>query len=295
MKQVCLIYGNQKDKVQDARYQFIHRFLPNGEADGEVIDIRPPGNQPLKLEKVWSQIIEELGTVSLIPDAKRLVIVHNLSDFKSASRGSLREKKKTQKGKVNPVEKLEDYIRKSLVKSPHALLFLYEEDDEKGRFVSKTNPLFMMLKSVGDVQVFQEKRLDWQLEEAVLARDMNRSISLVREWVKRGGNAPFRLTTMLNGILQLILQARLKIDAQKRGEKTGNIYQEIRPSIDTVPEFKRKKVQQFAMNVSHESLLNSIHRLNQIQKSFFPKGTELIVHDPLEQLEVFLVELTKPS
>jgi hypothetical protein len=288
---VAMIYGNQLQAIHDSRLKLIHHLLPNGEEDGEVIEIRGAGNQPLKLEKAWSQIIEELGTISLLPDAKRVVVVYDLQDFKTAPRGSVREAKKATKGKLDPLKKLEDYLRDVHMKSDNALVFVYHEDDEKGRRVAKSNPLFQLINDLGPVRVFQEKRLDWQFEEAVLKADLDKAISLSREWLDRGGNSTFRIVTTLNGILQLLLQARLEIDARRGNQSTSNLFKGLRPSLDSIPDFKARNVRAMASSVTLDNLHSALHRLNQIQKSFFPKGTELVIRDPREQLEILLIEL----
>lgn len=288
---VALIYGNQLEAVHESRYKLIQHLLPNGEEDGEVIEIRGAGTQPLKLEKAWSQIVEELGTVSLLPDAKRVVVVYDLQDFKTASKGSVREAKKATKGKVDPLKKLEEYIRNVHMQSENALVFVYNEDDEKGRRVAKTSGIFQLVSGLGPVRVFQEKRLDWQFEEAVLNADLNQAITISREWLGRGGNSNFRMVTTLNGILQLLLQARLQLEARRANQASNNLFAGLRPSLDQIPDFKANKVRALASLVTLETIHSAMKRLNDLQKSFFPKGTELLIHDPREQLEVLLIEL----
>lgn len=246
---------------------------------------------PHKLEKSLSTIIDELGTVSLIPDMRRVVVVHQMDDLRTAQTGSLREAKASAKGKPNPVLQLGDYLRKVHLATNNVLLFVYLEDDEKNKLVSKTSPLFQLINSLGPAQEFREKRLDWQVEEALFNADLSLSVTLIRDWIARGGNAQFRLVTTLNGVLQLLLQAKLAQEAQEKNQSTQNAFAGLRPSLESVPPFKAKKAHTLAGRLSLAALRRAYVRFNQIQCSFFPKGTEVLVHDAVEQTEVMLAEL----
>lgn len=269
----------------------IRQSLPNGDEDGEIIDLHPPGNMPHKLEKSLSTIIDELGTVSLIPDMRRVIIVYQMDDLRTAQTGSVREAKASSKGKPDPVAQLGQYLRQVHMQSNNVLIFVYEEDDEKNKLVSKTSPLYQLLSSLGPVQEFKEKRLDWQVEEALFNGDLSLSITLIRDWISRGGNAQFRLVTTLNGVLQLVLQARLAQEAREANQNTTNAFAGLRPSLESVPPFKAKKAHMLASRLSLPALRRAFVRFNQVQCSFFPMGTEVVVHDAVEQTEIMLAEL----
>ncbi len=289
---LCLIHGNNAEAVATARYDLQKRLLPNGEADGEITDIRPPGNQPLKLEKAFSQIVEELSTVSLIPDTKRVVVVWQLHDFREDRRGSARAAKKNQKAKRDVVADLESYVTRSLAGSENTVIFVFDEDDEKGRRVSKTSAMYQLVKKHGDIREFTEKRIDWQLDDALLSGDLDGAVRLMREWTNRGGNAPFRLVSTLNTFLQLLLHARLELEARRDGLKTKGLFGgPVRPGLETIPDFKAKRVRSVAGGISLQRIRRALQRLDSAQRSFFPTGKELVVHDAVEQVEVMLAEL----
>ncbi|MGF1572299.1 MAG: hypothetical protein ACFCU1_04440 [Sumerlaeia bacterium] len=269
----------------------IRQALPGGEEEGEIIDLYPPGNMPHKLEKSLSTIIDELGTVSLIPDMRRVVIVHQMDEFRTAQKGSLREAKANAKGKPNPVDTLANYLRKVHLTTNNILIFVYLEDDEKNKVVNKTSALYQLISSLGPANEYREKRLDWQVEEALFNADLSLSVTLIRDWISRGGNAQFRLVTTLNGVLQLLLQARLAQEAREKNQSTTNAFAGLRPSLESVPPFKAKKAHTLASRISLPALRKAFVRFNQIQCSFFPKGTEVVVHDALEQTEIMLAEL----
>jgi hypothetical protein len=301
---VHLVHGNDEARVNEARFALIRRHLPNGEEDGEVVDLRGPGNQPLQLDRCAGQIIEELGTMSLVPDQKRIVVVWELMDFRSGKEGSLREekakksaKKAAKKGAAtrDPATMLEDYIRESGGDSENALIFVFNEDDDRKR-VSKTSSAFQLVQRLGNVQEFSEKRVDWALEDALFARRADESIRLVREWEERGGNA-FRILTTLNGFVQLLLQARLEMEAVREGRQARGAFaaEGLRPSLATVPDFKARKFRQMAGDMSMEKLRECLGMLNQVQKAMFPTGEELVVPDAGELTEVLLIRLVTPD
>lgn len=289
---VVLLHGNNAEALANARFELRTAMLPGGEADGEFVDIRPPGNMPLSLERAFSEIVQELGTVSLIPDQKRVVTVWQLNDFREDGRGSVRAQKKTKAEKRDVVAEFGTYLRNSLPDSPNHLIFVFEEDDEKGRKVSKSSSMYQLVRDVGEIREFSEKRLDWQLDDTLLAGDLSGSVRLIREWTDRGGNAPFRLVATLNGFLQLLLQARLEAEARRAGTNTKGLFGSgMWPSLESVPEFKARKVRALAGTLPLERIRRALGRLNEAQRSLFPTGNELVVHDGIDQVEVMLVEL----
>ncbi len=295
MQQVYLIHGNMEEAVNSCRYELQRKLLPGGEEDGEIIDIRPPGNMPLKLERAVTDIIQELGTVSLIAEARRVVVVYNLYDFRTEQRGSVRQAKKEKAGKKDHVAELEHYLTNVLPTTENTIVFVFDEDDEKNRRVAKTSAMYQLVKRIGQVHEFNEKRIDWQLDETLMARNLYGSLALIRDWTDRGGNSAYRLTLTLNGFLQLLLQARLQAEAQRDGINTNNLFAGMRPSLATVPNFKASKMRALAGQIPLPRIHSALRRLNDAQKSFFPSGEELVVHDALEQIEVMLMELFAPN
>jgi hypothetical protein len=300
-QQVYLIHGNDAEKVSSARYELLRKLLPHGEEDGESVDIRSPSSQPLTLEKAASQIAEEVGAVSLIPDARKVVWVWDLADFKAAGGAKKPAAKKAAKSsrrasaKADPqavLDGLEATLREVLPETNNAVVFLYSEDDEKGRRLSKTAPLYELVRRLGAVQEFSEKRIDWAFEEAMLAGNATAATKLLGEWMDRGGNSSFRLVTTLNGVLQLLLQARLEAEAQARGDASRTLFPaDMRPGLGSVPEFKATKARRLAQQIPASRLRAALARLNQVQKSFFPTGEELVVHDAVEIAEALIVDL----
>ncbi|MBI5155529.1 hypothetical protein HZA57_09860 [Candidatus Poribacteria bacterium] len=288
--QVFLIHGNNEPEVNSARFELVRRLLPHGEEDGEIVDIRGPGNQPLKLEKCVEEIIQELGTVSLIADARRVVVVHDLSDFRDQQKGSVRAARKEKK--ANPVDRLADYLANTLPQTENTLVFVYAENDDKGRYVAKSSPLYEMAQRLGEVREFSERRIDWTLEDALLARNLNLSVRLLREWNDRGSQTSFRIVSTLNNFLQLLLQARLQFEGQRDGVNTANLFPTtMRPSIASTPQFKAGKYRALARQFPLPRLRSAIRRLDTAQKCFFPTGEELVVHDPMELVETMVAEL----
>lgn len=292
-----LIHGNDPAALAEARYQLLRKLLPNGEEDGEIIDIHPPGNQPLQLAKTVSQINEELGAVSLVPDQRRVVVVWNLAELRSSSSRSRGRKKAAKKASkraaaADPVDRLAGVIDDVLDGSGNALVFIVEEDDERGRRVVKTAPAYELIRRRGRVQECSERRIDWQWEEALLGGNLAESIRILRRWDDRGGSGAYRIVTTLDGVLQLLLQARLRLDAQAHGIDASRLFpRDMRPSIDSVPDFKRRKVQALAAAIPLDALRDALAALNRTQKAFFPTGDELIVHDAIELLEFLLADL----
>lgn len=294
-KQVVLVHGNVEEKVADCRYRLQREWLPGGEEDGEVVDIRSSSSHPLQLDKCAGRLIEELGTVSLVPDFRRVVVVYDLADLRTARRGSARQSaKKKASSADSALRQLEDYLTRSLPETSNCLLLVFHEDDEKGRRVEKTSALYELVSRLGEIREYSEKRLDWQFEDAVLSGDLSASIELLREWNDRGGGSSFRVVRTLNQILQLLLQARAREASREQGRSSREMFPpDMRVSLDRIPAFKAKKVVRLAEALPTDRLHDALDRLNQAQKAFFPTGREAVVHDPWETLEILLADLLK--
>lgn len=292
-RRVFLVHGNLAAEVENKRYQLQRAFLPSGEEDGELVDIRPPGNQPFKLDRAIEPIIQEVGTTSLVPGMCRVVVVHDLQDFRTEVKGSRREARKGAKSKPDPVMRLEEYVRQVMLPdTENVLLFVFNEDDEKGRRVAPSSKLYQMVRSVGEVFAFSEKRIDWRFEDALLSGDLNGSVRLLREWLDRGSNANFRVVTTTNSFLQLLLQARLREESSREGRQTAALFPpDLRPSLSSIPDFKARRYRQLASSVPLDRIHKALVHLNEAQKAFFPTGEEAVVHDPNGTMEVLLSEL----
>lgn len=287
-----LIHGNQEAEVAAKRYDLVRSLLPHGEEDGEVVDLRPPGNQAYALDRALGDIIQEMGTVSLIPDAKRVVVVYELTDFRQRQKGSVREARKSAAGKKDHVASLEQFLKATLSDGDNSLIFVHNDDDEKNRRVEKSSPLYQLVARLGQVHEFTEKRIDWQLEDALLAGNLAGSIALTREWLDRGGNASFRLVMTINSFLQLLLQARIEGEAREQGDNVAALLAgDLRPSLMQIPDFKRAKYRALARRVPTRKIRDALVRLVDVQKSFFPTGEERVVHDAAEQVETLYVDL----
>ena len=119
---------------------------------------------------------------------------------------------------------------------------------------------------------------------------------MLDEWLGRGGNAPFRVVSTLNGILQPLLQARLQIEARGRGDASQNLFpKDMRPGLGSIPDFKRPKFEALARSVDLDRLHRAIGELNDLQRAFFPTGDELVVPDAGEMAERLLIGLLAPA
>ncbi|MDK2972336.1 MAG: hypothetical protein PWP23_2091 [Candidatus Sumerlaeota bacterium] len=305
-RQIILIHGNSVEKVGEKRYALQQELLPNGEEDGEIADIQSAGNQGLTLDSCVNDIIEELGTVSLIPDARRIVVVHDLADFKSGGgRRAKKSAKKSAKKAAKPAKQrasswqiLESFLLESLPETPNTLIFVYNEDEEKFRWLDKKSELYTFCQRHGDVFEFSDARIDWRFEDAVLAGDLNTSLLILREWADRSGSPQFRVLQTFNRLLQWLLQARLREEARESGANPHQIdlpNKKDRLSLDDMPPFKQKKVSARARFIPTDRLLAALQRLVVAQKAFFPTGEERVVPDAWDVLEELLVELLRPQ
>ncbi|MEQ8820677.1 MAG: hypothetical protein RLY93_10555 [Sumerlaeia bacterium] len=293
LPQIALIYGNDEAAVARERYGLERAHLPHGEESGDVVDIRGAGTQRLELKKCVQEIIGELGTVSMLGDAKRVVTVHDLADFRTAQKS----KRASKSTKTDEFDLLGNYLRDVLPTTDNAIIFVVNENDEKrDRSLEKSSRMYDLVSRLGQVIERRVKRLDYQLEEALFKRDLVKSLHLLREWFDRSGSSSGRIVGFFNTFIQLLLQARLQLEAQQAGLDARNLFaSDMRPSIKSVPSFKYDALRGFASQTSMEQLRRALELAHETQRHAFPSGAMPVVQDPQDLLEQLIVELLAPA
>jgi hypothetical protein len=292
-RQIVLIHGNVEEKVGDKRFELQRSLLPNGDEDGEVVDVKSAGNQPLTLDAMADTIVQELGTVSLIPDARRVVVVHDLADFRSGRGGGAAgggKKKKAAAGRGWAL--LQDFLLNSLPQTPNWLLFVFNEDDEKMRWVDKKGALYEFCQRHGDIFELSEQRIDWRFQNVVLEGDLSDSIRLLREWGDRPGSTQFRVVQTMHQLLQLLLQARLREEAKAAGRDPSVAdHPDKRLSFSQQHPYKQRLIAARARTIPLARLRRALELLDEAQRAFFPTGEELHIPNAWDILEQVLVEI----
>lgn len=294
--QLYLLYGNQEAKLNDARYELVCRVLEPEDRSGNLSELRPPGNQPFRLEKALNEITSELATISLLGGIPRVVVVYQLSDFFGASKGKPGAAKKTKAApKTDPVESFGRFIREILPQTENIGIFVCEEDEDKNRTLSDDSPLVQLFHRHGEVRAFREKPIAWEFEGHLYGGDLSAAVTTLRRWHERAGSdstARLKLYRSTASAIELLLQAKCVQLGRDRGVPPDVLQPpSLQPTLTRLPEFKRRQVHDRARTMTLASLRAATARLDQIQRLMYPTGTEAFIADWFALLEQTLLEL----
>lgn len=297
--QIYLIHGNNEAEVSNARYELVSSLLTPEERDSGLTEITGPGNQPLTLNRAFSEIVGELGTSSFIAGSKRVVVVYDLKEFYGSSGGSKKPVKETaaKKPAASPVEPLIKWLTEVLPTTENIVVFVCQENDEKQKLVSPHAELYRFCKSKGVVVEKRDKPLQFEFENHLMSGNTVAAISLYRDWLKRSGGdggARSKMFSTLANFVELLLQARVLHDGKAEGIPAAQIaVQSGFPSLGSVPDWKAKKIEQYAARFPLPVLRDLVAGVNRLQAIMYPTGDEDYVPNWEDYFETLIVMVTQ--
>lgn len=299
--QVYLIHGNNEAEVGNARFELVSGLLTPEERDSGLTEITGPGNQPLTLNRAFSEIVGELGTSSFIAGSKRVVVVYDLKEFYNTPGGGGAAKKgakeSTKKPAASPVEPFLRWLTDVLPTTENVVVFVCQENDEKQRVVSPHAELYRFCKSKGVVVEKRDKPMQFEFDNHLLSGNMVAALTTFREWVRRSGGdggARSKMFSTLSGFVELLLQARALQEARTQGVPATQIaVQAGFPSLGSVPDWKAKKIHQIAERTPMDRLLELVRGVNRLQAIMYPTGDEDYVPNWEEAYELLIVQITQ--
>lgn len=294
---IHLLYGNDEVKLNDARLEVVSRFLLPEDRAGNLTEVRPAGTQPLKLERALPEITAELGTISLLGDIPRVVVIHNVADFFGAPARKPPSAAASAKKKApvaDPVELLSAFLLGPFAQGANVALFVCEEDEDKGKAVDENSPLFKLIARLGERRVFREKPIARDLEDALYTGDWAGALEVMRRWRERAGSdssARQKLYRTVSHWVETIVQAKSLQDAESDGQRAPSdlVPANSWPSIHRAPDFRRRQANQLARALSWASLRSMVEGVHRVQKLMYPIGDERYVADWGAALEHVLV------
>lgn len=300
--QLYLIHGNNETEVSTARFDLVHELLTPEERDSGLTEIQNMGNQPLRLDRALSEIIEELGTSSFIADSRRVAVIYDLQEMFGSGGGGGKKKAPAKKKKKpdaaaprDRVEILTDWLENVLPTTENIAIFVCQESDEKRKKIDTSSPLYDLIRSKGVIIQRTEKALNYEFEDHLLAGNTTAAIALLREWLRRAGSdssSRLRIYSTLAGVIHVTLEARLVQLAKDRGvPETQVLATEVWPRLSSTPSFKTNKFHQLARHLSLETLHDLVEKTNKLQRLLYPSGDEDYIAGWEELAEVVVIQL----
>lgn len=194
-----LFFGDQVEKLLGARDQVLSMFLEDEEQRlAGLTEIVPSGNsKAVSLEKELPSIVADLSTRSFIAESTKVVVIHTPAEIYGAARkpkarakaapvasASPASSKKRSKGQDDaPPRTAEDeedevladmlhWFEKGLLETGNVVVLLGFEDQSDSREVNDRHPLVELIARIGYSQMFRDKKLFFDIEDAILRRDL---------------------------------------------------------------------------------------------------------------------------
>lgn len=314
MKQVYLIHSSDAKWVTRQREALIDDIVPREMREESLLEIFSTSSRSLDLGNIFSDVISELATIPMLPDSRRVVVLHNLSDILRGGGESPKTKKAaakkagkkkaaeptapTARAKLTPLEILADFIQRDLPATENALILSNiieydrnQEIDDKGAFYQmlERSPICEIIKPS-----YKEVNPIWQMGDALIRRDTAATLRHFRALYRDDMRG--RLFGEILRNVRFILQAKVLSRIEKKGttsreiiemkylphEKKINLYQQA--------EFLQKKYKQNAENFQLRELMQAMDRLLAINRMLYPPKDATYVPDLRLLLETFIVE-----
>lgn len=304
MKQIHLIYSSDARFVTREREETINALLPRDLRDENLVEIISTSNKyTVDLQDTLPQILSELGTISLLPDNRRVVVVHNLSDLYRRSSQKKASRKKSKKGsleepsKKEPLEILQIFMEKDLPQTENALILCAQIDYARQMEVNEKSPLFEFLKKLPICQVHYSPQKEvnpvFLMGEAFIARD---AVSCLRHFQSiNNKDMHFRIFSELLRNVRFLLQAKLLSHLEKKNLSRSTISMlylpnDAKQSLYEQKDFVQKKYQQAMNAFTLRELMRASERLLCLNQYIIPGRNAAYVPDMALLIQTFILE-----
>jgi len=306
-KQIYFFYGNEEERLNQARLELVSFLLPKEEREENYVEFSPSATKKyLPLASIMPELLAELGTMSFFPDSKRVVIVYNLQELYGGERGKRRPPRekgekgeKEEKGKITPEAYFIKYLQDQLPQTNNVLILINVEDLEENIRIAENSTLVKALVKLGhhEHKQFSSTALKFKLEDAIRERNLPKTIDISRSWIEKDEKSSSR------GIFQstlrmMILMLQAKISLKKKdtfnlqSDLTKTLFpQDLKYNYLKEHDFVQKKVMDGQKRYSTGELMEALQKLLSINQYLYPLTTDPYVPDFQIVMERFFVEL----
>ncbi len=296
MSEIYLLHGDNEARINDGKLALISKHLSPELRSHNYNEFSPTAPRwAVSLASILADLISELSMPSLLPDAKRVVVVYNLSELYQKARK--RTNSTNDKKKNTSMQYLLDFLAGSFQHVPNVLILVAVEDQAKRRSLNKKSPLYALVKKNGIVQEMSDKPLAYRLTDALLTQNTSQCIKVFRQWFtshEKARQSIFR--TVLNNI-HLLLQAKIlnvkqtALATDKQLKKTL-FPKEFQGNILHQHAYRRKKFQDAASLYSTTQLTYALKYLVRLNTALYPVQQDRYVPDVQVMFELFFLRLT---
>lgn len=298
--QLYLIHGQDVEAINQSRDQTLDRLIPSESRYQNMSEFISETNRALRLADIASDIMNELSTLSLFEESRRVVVVVDLRDLCDGGGGRGRRPKKSKskskapapgKGKADATEKFCDYLTRTLPQTPNAIVFVnYEKDLETT--VSKTSPLYKAVKAAGQIHEYKGENKTFAFQDALLGRNAETAVRLFREQASKTRSEPMLFNALLRTTRGL-LQAKVVSIKQRDGARADDLkalFPQDKSGFFNQHPFVQKKNLAGARNFKTSELTEALEELLEINRLVIPMSTDVYVRDFALAVEIWILK-----
>ncbi|MFP4380943.1 MAG: hypothetical protein ACLFUS_10635 [Candidatus Sumerlaeia bacterium] len=296
MPQLYFISSSDAKWVSDQREKLVRELIPDELRDENLTEYYATGNAPLSLDKILEDIVGELSTLPLLPDSRRVVVVHDLRDFVSGGRSRAKSGGKKSGGKRSAADALIDFAKNDLPSTENVLIFSTIIDHSRGHYLDKNNAL---IKFIGSSQIgsvikppYNEQDPLFLMGDALMERNTQKCLRHFRAIYSDDNRS--RMFRELLRIVRFLVQAKVISKKEESGARKATL-ESLLPedrnlNIYKLPPFVQKKINRNAGNFNVRELMCAMERLLEINTYLFPSQRMKHVPDTRFLMETFIIE-----
>ncbi|MCX7046795.1 MAG: hypothetical protein NTX50_15075 [Candidatus Sumerlaeota bacterium] len=304
IKHLNLIHGLDVEAINKSRDQLLDQLIPREFRFENMTEHISTSNQPLRLEGIALDIMNELSMLSLFADSRRVVVVTDLRDLcesgerRSAGRGKAstkgrsagKEQGANSKPKISVTERFCGFLTGPLLQTPNAIVFLnYEKGMDTA--VSKDSPIYKAIQKAGVILDCRGENKTWALEDALRGRDASKAIRLFRD-AHKGDTAIMLFNTLLR-VTRSLLQAKVVETKRRSGvnpETLKDLFPPDKSSYFKQHSFVQQKNSAAAARFNTRELTEALRELLEINRLVIPVSTDVYVRDLALAVELWILK-----
>jgi hypothetical protein len=291
MAQVYLIVSSDVKWVGQKRESLVQELVPDYLRDENLTEIYQSGARALKLDAILEDVLGELSTLPMLPDSRRVIVVHNLVDFfggRGAGEGAA--PKKGEK-KRTPLDVFKSFVTQDLPSTSNALIFSNIIDHMKGQYLDAKSPLLKFIEESPVCAVLKPPRNEqdplWLMGDALMERN---ALGCLRHFraIYSDDNRSRIFREMLR-IVRFLLQAKV---VAKKQQDVIEACMPMDKSVNLLMQasFVQGKINRNVERFQVRELMLAMDRLLEINSYLFPSARMKYVPDAQFLFETFIME-----
>jgi DNA polymerase III delta subunit len=268
---VYFLYGEDSVTINQSKRKLINLLIPAEFRDGNLNELVGKGLDIMELITL-SDTYPFLAT-------RRVIIIENYPYLSGT--------KKLPVKATAELDRLAEYIT-SQQATWTILIFVFEEDKEKGRTVSKTNHLYTAIKKHGVIVEFAFSDSMFKFLDTLGERDSGAALHYLHQFFH--SEVEQKEPTAIHRMVTRSVRFWLEVLLMTRPESVDELPSSTALNISQQIPFVRSKIERQSRNFSKRELMIAISDLVALEDKLNPRATDLLAENPELTLESWIIK-----